>query len=89
MNVVDTSKYSSTFVDLLALALAVKICMPISQDKNLAGVLDQRYMQEQRDVWESDANIGNEYKKYDDKADNDTFVNPDGYVESTDSWRTS
>jgi hypothetical protein len=88
IQVMDTSLFSATFSNLLALALAVRICMPISQDKALASVLDQRYLQEQRDVWESEANVGNDYRMFDEDPDNDTFVNPGGwYASEDDTWR--
>lgn len=78
---VDPSLYSDTFADLLALAMAVKMCPAITQDKALTKVLKDQLREEQRDAWESDANIGNTYREYDEDPNNDTFVNPDGYTE--------
>ena len=78
----DLSKFSSVFAHLLALGIAVKICMPIVQDKELAMKLKEQYILDQNEIWESEANVGNDYRMYDEDPDNDPFVNPDGVVET-------
>lgn len=78
---VDTSMYSDTFVNLLALSLAVRMCMPITQDKVLAKELKDQLRIEQLNAWESDANMGNDYRAHDEDPNNDTFVNPEGWWE--------
>lgn len=71
------AKYSDTFADLLSLALAVKICPAITQDKKLTAELKEQYRVTVVDAWETDANIGNSYREYNEDPLNDTFVNPD------------
>jgi len=80
---VDPSSYSDTFASLLSLGLAVRLCPSITQDKALTKALRDQFREEQRDAWESDANIGNEYREFDEDPNNDAFVNPDG------SWGVS
>jgi len=77
---VDTTKYSDTFITLLALLLAIRIAPSITQDKELTKTLFAQYDREYRDAWESDANIGNLYREFDEDPNNDTFVSPDGYI---------
>ena len=86
---VDVSKYSSTFNNLLALGLAVKMCPAITQDKALAGALAEQFMLDQQNAWEADGNIGNNYREPDEDPNNDTFVYPDGYLVEEDyyPWR--
>ena len=84
---VDVSKYSRTFANLLALGLAVKMCPSVTQDKGLAAQLGEQFVGEQRDAWESDANIGNNYREPDEDPNNDSFVYPDGVAPIEDTWR--
>jgi len=74
--VTDISSVSDTFAHLLAQAIAIKIAPAITQDKKLTAVLANQYKSMQSEVWESEANVGNDYREYDDDPDNDTFVNP-------------
>ena len=74
---VDNAKFSDTFSELLSVLLAVKMCPAITQDKELFKSLYGQYIQESRDCWESDANIGNMYREHDEDPEEDTFVNPD------------
>jgi len=76
----DPTYFSDTFVGLLALHLAVRICPGVTQDKKLTKELYSQFVQEQRDAWESDANVGNDYRAHDEDPNNDTFVNPDNAV---------
>lgn len=73
----SAAKYSDTFADLLALRMAVKMCPAITQDKRLTAELKQQYKEETFEAWETDANIGNDYRAYDEDPNNDTFVDPD------------
>jgi len=73
---VNQALFSSTFSNLLALGISVRICPPITQDKQLAKDLHTQYNILQAETWESDANIGNNWEP-DDDHNNDTFVYPD------------
>jgi len=77
----DTAIYSDTFINLLALGIAVKMCPAITQDKQLTATLMDQFNVEQANAWESDANIGEEYRKADEQPENDTFVNVDGFYD--------
>lgn len=79
-NITDTSKLSQSFAMLLSLALAVHMCLPITQDKKLYDALASLLRSDMYDAWETDANIGNEYRHVYEDPKNDTFVFPDGYV---------
>ncbi len=78
--ITDSTKFSYTFVNLMALAMAVRMGPAITQDKKLTGTLYQQFVNEQRDAWESDANVGNTYRESDEDPNNDTFVNPDAPI---------
>lgn len=78
---VNTEAYSSTFCDLLALGLAVKMCPAVTQDKTLTTALAEQFTVEQVNVWESEANVGEDYRAHDEDPNNDSFVNPGGWVE--------
>lgn len=76
---VNTALFTDTFVSLLALGMAVRMAPAITQDKNLSKILYEQYQTEQLESWESDANIGEDYRSPDEDPNNDTFVYPDGY----------
>lgn len=76
---VDTNIFTDSFVDLLSLALALRLAPPITQDKALVNALQGLYQAELRDTEEIDANAGNEYRGLDEEPDMDTFVWPDGF----------
>jgi len=86
--ITDITIYSSAFNNLLALGLAVKMGPALTQDKQLVGTLQEQFMVEQVNAWETDANIGNQYRAFDEDPNNDTFVYPDGYSE-LDSYRSN
>lgn len=69
--------YSYTFSSLLSLGVAVRLAPTSTQDKSLTSTLYRQFRAEQAEVMESDANIGNEYREYDEDPNNDTFVSPD------------
>lgn len=71
---VNPSLYSDTFSNMLAEGLAVRLCTPITQDKELAKTLFAQFRGELRDAEESDANIGNDYRTFDEDPENDSFV---------------
>lgn len=81
----DVVKYTSTFCNLVALGLAVKMGPVITQDKQLIAALEEQFIIDQNDAWESDANMGNEYREADEDPNNDTFVNPDGNWDADDA----
>ena len=74
---VSTALFSDCFASALYLLLAVRMSPAITQDKSLTKALYDQYIREQMGAWESDANIGNQYRQYDEDPLNDTFVNPD------------
>jgi hypothetical protein len=74
---ISTGMFSPTFEHLLALGMAVKMGPAIIQDKTILANIANQFNADQRDCWESDANIGNSYRAYDETPDNDSFVNPD------------
>lgn len=79
---VDTALYTDTFSNLMALGIAVRMSPAITQDKALTKLIYEQYQQEQRDCWETDANIGEDYRAHDEDPNNDTFVHPDGYIDT-------
>ena len=82
-SITSPSSFSDAFVSLLSLAISIKIGPPITQDKKLVSELKAQYISERNEVFESEANIGNDYREYDNDPDNDSFVNPD-ISEATD-----
>jgi len=82
---IATGYFSDTFSNLLALGLAVRLAPVITQDEVLTKALFQQYKDTTMEVWESEANIGNDYRAYDEDPDNDTFVYPTGYIDPLDS----
>lgn len=84
---IDVSKYPHTFANLLAVGLAVKLCGPITQDKALMSALMDQFAVEQVNAWESEANVGEDYRAFDEDPNNDSFVYPDGVTPIEDDWR--
>lgn len=84
--VTDSTKFTDTFRTVLALLIAVRMAPSITQDKALTNALFSQYMAERNDAHESDANIGNTYREYDEDPNNDTFVYPDGRIAEEDWW---
>lgn len=76
-----TSIYNDQFAMLASLYLAVKIAPSITQNPRLTAVLQDQYTIDRGDAWESDSNIGNDYRFYDEDPNKDTFVNPEGHLE--------
>ncbi len=79
---VNYALYSTSFVNLLSLALAVKLSPPLTQDKELTKTLGQQYEIAKLNAWGTDANIGNRYKHSDDDPNRDSFVDADYAVTS-------
>lgn len=77
-NVTDTNMFTDNFIELLALKLAVMLAPPITQDKELTGVLARQYSVMELEAFSSDANGENIYLHPDSDPENDSFVNPDG-----------
>ena len=74
---VPVTLFTDGFANLVSIALAVRMAPAITQDKALTKALYEQYIRERSECWESDANIGNQYRQYDEDPNNDTFVNPD------------
>ena len=72
----DTTKFSSSFVDVLALDLAVRMCLPLTQDSKMAASLRAELRVAQMENGAEDANRGDEYRYSDEDPNWDTFVNP-------------
>jgi len=72
----DTTKFSSSFIDILALDLALRMCVPLTQDRKLAGELRGELRMAQMENGAEDANRGDEYRYPDEDPDEDSFVNP-------------
>jgi len=76
-NVTDPSKFSAQFVNLLSVALAVRICLPLTQDKELTKTLFQQYTVEKTDAWATDAAMGNRHLANNENPALDSFVDAD------------
>ncbi len=74
----DVAMFTDTFADLVATGVAVRLAVPITSDVKIADMLYQKFRISRQEAWESDANIGEEYKNPDDTAEYDTFVAPNG-----------
>lgn len=74
----DSGLFPEPFSGLLAQAMAVQLCMPIAQDKDLYKVLSQQYAWALNEAMENEANIGTEYREADNDANVDTFVTSGG-----------
>ena len=74
----DTSVYSPSFCSVLALGLAIRLCMPLTQDKALARELKADYAYALNEVMEVEANIGTDYRESDNDPNLDTFVTSGG-----------
>lgn len=76
--VTNTNLFTATFSNLLALDIAVRICMPLTSDEKLLSILENRLLRRRQEVEAEDANRGDEYRYVDEDPDTDTFVNPIG-----------
>ncbi len=74
---IDPTKFSAQFVNLLSVALAVRIAPAITQDKELTKTIFQQYEIEKKEAWGTDAMIGNKMLHNDDNPRLDPFVDPD------------
>ncbi len=74
---INPSKFSAQFVNLLAIALAVRICPQLTQDKELVKTLMQQHEVLKAEAWGTDAAIGNIHLHNDNNPLNDAFVDPD------------
>lgn len=75
--IVDSAKFSDSFVHALSLLLAVRIGPALTQDKKLLREIYTQYKTEVREAWETEANMDNNYREADEQPENDSFVNPD------------
>ena len=71
------ARFTDPFVNVFALGIAVRLAPAITQDKQLVDSLYKQYISEQKECWETDTNIGNIYREFDEDPNNDTFVSPD------------
>ena len=71
-----TALFSSSFIDIFALDLATRLCLPLTQDKDLLKNMraDLRVLRMENEA--EDANRGDEYRFTDEDPNVDTFVNP-------------
>lgn len=76
-NSTPVTHFSDTFVDILALGLAIKMGPAITQDKALVRALSELYKMEYPEAIEPDANQDNYYREPDEDPNYDSFVNPD------------
>lgn len=81
VKILDENKFSNTFSNLLTLGLAARISPAISKDKAITRMLYEEYKRELPDMWESEANIGNEWVDNDGDPENDSFVTGDSFTE--------
>lgn len=74
----NTALFSMSFIDVLALDLAVRMSLPITRDRKMAADLKQELRVLRMEMIAEDANRGDEYRFADEDPENDTFVNPMG-----------
>lgn len=84
---ITVNRYSDAFVNLLALGMSVRLAPVLAKDRTLSKDLYTQYQQEQKEAWESEANVGNTYRHRDSDPNLDTFSNVDairpyGYLSS-------
>ena len=73
----NPTKFSSQFIYLLSIALAVRICPSLTQDKELTKTVFQQYEMGKTEAWGTDAAIGNKQLHNDENPAFDSFVDPD------------
>jgi len=66
--------FSEAFIQVVSLGLAVKLAVPISQDKSIARTLFQQYTFERGNAMALEANMGSEYIAPDDNANLDSYI---------------
>lgn len=81
--IMDETKFSDSFSNLLALGIASRIAPTISKDKAVAKMLYSEYRSEQADMWESEANIGSDWVDHDGDPENDSFVTGESFSSIT------
>ena len=74
----ESGTFPEPFAGLLAQALAVQLCMPITQDKELYKALGQQYTWSLNEAMENEANIGCEYREADNDPNVELFVTAGG-----------
>jgi hypothetical protein len=72
----DTSLFSSSFTDIFALDMAVRMCIPLTQDRKLAGELRGELRVLLLENSAEDANRGDEWRLPDEDPEYDSFVTP-------------
>lgn len=87
---IATARFSESFSQLLALGVAVRLAMPITQNRDLYKSLAEDFRLSKMEVWETEANTGNSYRAYNENPNNDTFVNVDTQdaFDFVDPWET-
>ena len=70
----DATKFSAPFSSLLAVALAVRLAPPLTQDKTLTRAIFEQFEIEKKEAWATDANVGNRLVQNDNDPNTDTFV---------------
>lgn len=74
----NSAFYSDPFCNILALGTAVKLCIPLTQDKALSRELATLFTFDLNEAMENEANIGSEYREADNDPNLDTFVTSGG-----------
>lgn len=74
----NVSLFSSAFVDVVSLDMAVRMCIPLTADKTLAAELKKELRILKQENEAEDANRGDDSLLPDNDPNNDTFVNPLG-----------
>ncbi len=74
---VNPTKFSTEFSNLLGLGLAIRICPPMTGDKELTKALAAEFKVAKMDAWGTDANVGNKFLHSDDDPNLDPFVDAD------------
>lgn len=78
------STFSDGFIQCLAHRLAILLGPVLTRDNTLIAALKTEYPAIEMTAWEVDANIGNEHLAADSRPFEDSFVNPDGGVYTSD-----
>lgn len=72
--VTNVVQFSEAFVQVVSLGLAVKLSIPVSQDKSITNALFQQFQVEKAEAEALEANLGSEYVHPDNDANLDSFI---------------
>lgn len=80
--ITDTGQFAGYFKTLMAAAVAQQIAMPLTQNVKISSKMETWFETMLIDALEVDASTNYEYRTPNEDPNNDTFVNPDGDLES-------